>query len=213
MTAARTSNPIDAEPAWDIARLFPPQGEWSEEEYFTLESITGARVELTDGRIEVLPMPTIRHQLILQWLFKAIDAFVSARSLGLVLVSGTRVRLRAKNIREPDIVFIRHDPARITNQFLRGADLAVEIVSADDPARDYVTKRGEYAAAGIGEYWIVDPFENRVQVLALSPSGVEYQLVGDHRCGERAASRVLAGFEISVAELFAAADIVPNTDD
>ena len=33
----------------------------------------------------------------------------------------------------------------------------VEVVSEDDPGRDLVTKRLEYAQAGIPEYWIVDP--------------------------------------------------------
>ena len=52
----------EPEPAWDIARLFPPQGQWSEEDYFALD--TNRLVELSDGFIEVLPMPTMVHQLI-----------------------------------------------------------------------------------------------------------------------------------------------------
>ena len=31
------------------------------------------------------------------------------------------------------------------------------IRDSDDPVRDLVTKRNEYAQAGIPEYWIVDP--------------------------------------------------------
>jgi hypothetical protein len=34
------------------------------------------------------------------------------------------------------------------------------VVSADKPERDLVEKRGDYAEAGIPEYWIVNP-ENR----------------------------------------------------
>lgn len=48
----------------------------------------------------------------------------------------------------------------------------MEVVSPENPAHDYQTKRTEYAQAGIAEYWIV-----------------------------------LAGFEVSAAEIFAAASL------
>ncbi len=45
-----------------------------------------------------------------------------------------------------------------------GADLVVEVVSKNDPKRDLETKLREYAAAGIPEYWIVDPMEHSIEV-------------------------------------------------
>ncbi|MCL4860269.1 MAG: hypothetical protein KJZ93_12715, partial [Caldilineaceae bacterium] len=53
---------ISAEPAWDVALLFPPQGAWSEADYLALE--TNRLVEFSHGRIEVLPMPSDSHQSI-----------------------------------------------------------------------------------------------------------------------------------------------------
>jgi len=52
--------------------------------------------------------------------------------------------------------------------FWDGADLAIEIVSQglEDRERDLVTKRIEYARAGIREYWIVDPEQETVLSLA-----------------------------------------------
>jgi Uma2 family endonuclease len=47
------------------------------------------------------------------------------------------------------------------------ADLVVEIVSPDDPDRDYIEKRDEYATAGIPEYWIIDPGRQQVTQLTL----------------------------------------------
>ena len=45
--------------------------------------------------------------------------------------------------------------------------LAVEVVSPELIKRDYRYKRSEYAASGIGEYWIVDPLEQQVTILVL----------------------------------------------
>ena len=45
--------------------------------------------------------------------------------------------------------------------------LVVEVVSPDNPARDYRFKRSEYAVRGIPEYWIVDPTQKQVLILTL----------------------------------------------
>jgi hypothetical protein len=58
------------------------------------------------------------------------------------------------------------DPRR-QNAYWTGADLVIEVVSPDDPQRDLVTKRSEYAQAGIPEYWIVDPQTETITVLRL----------------------------------------------
>jgi Uma2 family endonuclease len=47
-------------------------------------------------------------------------------------------------------------------------DLVVEVVSPDDPGRDFVPKRGDYAEAGIPEYWIVEPGTETITVLTLA---------------------------------------------
>ena len=43
----------------------------------------------------------------------------------------------------------------------------VEVVSPDDPGRDLVEKRADYAEAGIAEYWIADPRDQTIRVLTL----------------------------------------------
>jgi Uma2 family endonuclease len=61
-----------AEPAWEVALLLPAQGEWSEDDYLWLTDHTRCLVELTDGRVEVLPMPTDEHQRIVLFLYRAL---------------------------------------------------------------------------------------------------------------------------------------------
>ena len=144
------------EPAWDVARLFPDQGTWSEEEYLALN--TNHLVEFSHGYVEVLLLPTTSHQLIVLALYQVLKAFASPQDLGTVLVAPLRVQLWPGKFREPDVVFMRaENAARIGEPFWEGADLVMEVVSGDDRRRDLETKRLEYARAGIPEYWIVDP--------------------------------------------------------
>ena len=157
-----------AEHAWEVALLFPVQGEWSEDEYLWLTDYTSILVEFTDGHIEVLPGPTDEHQRIVLFLYRALYAFLTALGSGVVLVAPLRLRLQTGRYREPDVLLLRSaNDTRRSNRFWTGADLVLEVVSPDDPERDLVRKRREYARAGIAEYWIVDPAAAHIMVLRL----------------------------------------------
>jgi len=92
---------------------------------------------------------------------------------------------------------------RMSEEYLLGADLVMEVVSggAEDRRRDLKKKRREYAQAGIPEYWIVDPREERITVLRLD--GKKYAVHGEYAKGTKAASHLLPGFEADVAATFA----------
>jgi Uma2 family endonuclease len=194
----------EPEPAWDVARLFPAQGDWSEEDYLALEG--NRLVEFSDGYLEVLPMPTADHQRIVGYLVSSLIAFTTPRQLGEVLFAPTSVRLRAGKFREPDVLFMlaRH-AKRAGADYWLGADLVMEVVSDDKESRhrDLVVKRKEYARAKIAEYWIVDPKVNRIMVLKLQ--GRRYIAHGTYGPGDRATSAVVKGFEVDVAAVFAVA--------
>lgn len=190
------------EPAWEVAELFPPQGNWSEHDFLALN--TNRLIELSDGVLEVPPTPTEFHQTLLGYLYTVIQAFVTPPRLGKVLMAGIRVRLWEGKFREPDVVFMLAENAhRRRNEYWERADLAIEIVSDDDPDRDWVIKKEEYARAGIREYWIVDPRGRTISVFTLDEGATFYRLAGRYASGERAASILLAGLEIDVDEVFA----------
>jgi Uma2 family endonuclease len=194
MKSAATS-----EPTWEIAHLFPSQGSWTEEEYLALE--TNHLVEFSNGFIEVLPMPTTSHQMMVAYLYGLVLAFVSTRNLGTVLFAPLRIRLKADKFREPDIAFMLKENAdQITDGFWSGADLVMEVVSGTkkDRRRDLVVKRKEYAKAGIAEYWIIDPEEERITVLRLS--GKRYVVHGNFDKGAQATSHLLPGLSVNVPE-------------
>ena len=201
--ARRKPEPKDSEPepAWEIARLFPPQGQWSEEDYLALD--TNRLVELSDGFIEVLPMPTMAHQLIVNYLCDMLKSFAatSKPKLGTTLFAALPIRLWKEKFREPDVVFMLAEHAsRMRNEFWNGADLVMEIVSDKNRSHDIKKKREEYARAGIPEYWIIDPKEQTITVLVLTGKRKAYAVFGKFRMGERAKSKLLPGFGIDVTE-------------
>lgn len=192
------------EPVWDIATLYPPQGSWTEEQYLELTERANRLVEFDNGSIEILPMPTIEHQMIVRLLFRLLDRFVSSRELGEVLFSPLPTWIDEKKYKEPDILFATASRHAKSEKYYRGVDLAVEVVSEDNRShiRDHVEKRELYAQAGIGEYWIVDPQEQRVIVLTLD--GDAYAEHANLIRSGTAASKLLDGFSVDIAEVFAA---------
>ena len=184
----------------------PPQGRWSDEQYLRLTDRTRRLVEFTDGRVEALPMPTEKHQIMLLFLYRLLHARVrESPRRGVVVTSGLRMRVREGKFREPDLLLLRDrsDPRR-RDRFWLGADLVAEIVSPDDPDRDLVVKRADYAEAAVPEYWIVDPRVETVTVLALA--GSVYREHGVFARGDTATSALLDGVAVDVTALFADAE-------
>lgn len=180
--------------------LLPLQGLWTEEQYLALTNQTNHLIEFSDGKIEVLPMPTSGHQIMLLLLYDLFRAAIQPAG-GKILVAPLRIQVRPGKYREPDIVMLLDaaDP-RYQDAFWLGADLVVEIVSLDRPERDTEEKPRDYAEAGIPEYWIVNPLNATITVLALE--GRAYRSHGVFQRGERATSQLLPGFSVSVDEVF-----------
>ena len=55
---------------------FHARAQWSEQEYLILTDHRNRLVEFTDGFLEVLPMPTDKHQAILGFLYLAFFHFI-----------------------------------------------------------------------------------------------------------------------------------------
>jgi Uma2 family endonuclease len=191
------------EPLWELARFYPPQGAWTEADYFALPDTRF--VELKDGCLEFLKSRSRRDQLVARHMFLSLDQFVESRKLGEVHFTGLNVRLEPEHIRVPDICYLT--PAKLGDprdvQDL--ADLIVEVVSpsSEDRARDLVEKRADYARTGVAEYWIVDPEQETITVLTLASGADEYTEHGVFRLGQQATSVLLDGFAVDVAACFA----------
>ena len=183
-----------------LGDLLPRQGCWTDEAYLWLTDHGRRLIEFTDGRIEELPMPTYTRQAVLAFLYRLFHDYLRPRG-GVVVFSGLRMRIREGKFREPDLLMLceRSDP-RNQDRYWLGADLVAEVVSPDDPDRDLVEKRADYAEAGIPEYWIVDPRDETITVLTLD--GEAYVEDGAYARGSHATSRLLDGFTAGVSAVF-----------
>ena len=204
MTSVDTIPPLipskPGEPVREITDYLPSQGSWTERQYLTLFTERG--VEFNDGMIEVLPVPTKRHQLVIQLFYDLLKAFIAGN--GVIVLAGYKLRVESDKVqyREPDVVYLTPEQnAQAGEDFAQAAELVAEVVSPDEPSRDYVAKRGEYAAAGIPEYWILDP--DAKQILVLGLEGRAYVERGNYGPGQRATSHHLPGFAVAVNDMLA----------
>lgn len=111
------------------------------------------------------------------------------------------------NIREPDVeVMLAENFSRRSEGSWKGAGLAIEVVSPDDPKRDYEDKRQEYAAAGVREYWIVEPMQRTILLLVLDGNAYREAARAEEKDDTVLESTVVEGFKVRPADVFAAAE-------
>ena len=190
-------------PTWELALEYPCQGDWTEAEYLSLD--TGRLIEFNDGVLEFLPIQKTLHARISRYISALLREYVVSRNIGEVLWAPCPIRVAARKLREPDILYLSHQRIPQEDTPPIGADLVVEIISpgTEIQRRDTETKRDEYAEAGIPEYWIVDPDHETITVLTLV--GRIYELHNEFPAGTTAGSVLLPGFEVNVSATFAAA--------
>ncbi len=190
------------EPSWEVAYCFPKQGDWTEADYLSFET-SNFPVELVDGCLEFLPMPTRSHQRLLRYLLGLLEPAVKRTSLGEILFAPCPIRIAPNRLREPDLFVVKQSE----NDPPDAADVQwiLEIVSpgTKNRERDLVDKRLDYARAKVREYWIVDPEEQQITVLCLK--GKSYRVHGEFAPGSTATSVLLPEFVIDVAEMFSTA--------
>ena len=156
----------------DIAKpRVRPGARMTLDDFIALLPETEQRCELHAGVLYLMPEASVDHQFLTQLLWKYLFDGLTASGIAyaytpvnLVLSDDTYVA--------PDVIVVRAGREGIIGPVrIYGApDIVVEVLSSDRE-RDLVTKRRQYQAAGIAEYWILDGDANTVTVLALGSDG------------------------------------------
>ncbi len=131
--------------------------------------INGLRHDLVGEESLLNPAPSTYHQMVSSRLLLQLLQQIHLPDLGFVFHAPCDVQLAEHKIVQPDIVVVlKGRKAIITPTKIKGIpDLVVEILSPSSEENDCIRKRAMYQAAGVPEYWIVDPFEHAVEQLVL----------------------------------------------
>lgn len=163
----------------------------------------GQKADLIDGVIYVASPDSLRANELTGFVYRLLQDFAEARCpAGKVFFSRYACRLGEFSAPEPDVGYVGPERADLAEPGgLRGApDIAVEVVSRESRRRDYEEKRRLYEEAGVAEYWIIDPIQDRVEFLVLEEGRYALAPLEANRIFR---SRALGGFCIDVEWLLA----------
>lgn len=162
-----TENDLVREPVTAYGKEEPEkkQGEYTLQDYYRLPD--DRRAELIDGVIYDLASPTHIHQIISGQIYRRFSDYIDKKKGKCVpAYAPLDVQLDCddKTVVQPDVMILC-DRSKFQRGVVYGApDLIVEILSKSTKKKDMTVKYGKYAAAGVREYWLVDPDKKRVIV-------------------------------------------------
>jgi Uma2 family endonuclease len=140
-------------------------GHYTVQDYYALPS--EQRVELIDGFFYDMAAPTPLHQMIVGEFHRQISNFIMERGGACrAFVSPIDVQLDCddRTMIQPDVVILCQED-KLRKWGIYGApDFALEVVSQSSRKKDSIRKLSKYAAAGVREYWILDPDHERLVV-------------------------------------------------
>jgi len=197
----------------------PPTARLSLAEYLAYSDGSDTRYELVAGELVPMALPTGRHGQIVDFLNTAFRTEIQRQGLpwtsqqmaiGIQSPRGNRW----DTVRIPDVVVLplqQWQEMGSREALIRLEDppplLVVEVVSESSRAADYRAKRAEYCVLGIGEYWIVDPLEEKVSLLLLYEGW--YDLL-ELKGSERVPSKVFVELELQAGGILAADSGYPS---
>jgi len=178
------------------------------EEFWALpEREDHARYELIGGYLFMVPPPNPPHGDVASRINRTLMAFLLANNIeGDVHFPREPIYVRAEGSTylEPDLMYVSPELRQQMGTKRTSADIVFEFMSRRTNIYDRTTKADTYLALGVRELWLVDPWNEVVEVRhAKKISDRLVWAVLSYTQGQHARSRVLEGFEVSVTDLFA----------
>jgi len=165
-----------------------------------------AHYELIGGFLYIVPPPNPPHGDLASALARALFKFLDVNNVdGQVHFPKEPIYRRAEGSTylEPDLMYVSKALRERMGSKRTSADIVFEVISRGTSAYDYTTKADAYLTLDVRELWLVDPFTLTVKMHYRSEvdETPAWEIV-KYSNGEHAKSRVLAGWEVSVDELF-----------
>lgn len=152
------------------------------EEYF--------RYELIDGAVMISPSPSFEHQQI---------------SGNVLTLSKSRLKGRCLSVFEYDLkvdnlTLLKPDVSIYCKEDKQVPEIVFEVLSPSTRQRDIMIKPAKYKAAGVKEYWIIDPVSRTVIVHSFMQDVADE--IDIYNITNTIQSKVYPDFEIAVKEIF-----------
>ena len=159
------------------------------------------KVEFIDGKVVMHSPAPKEHLVVTSNISRLLSVFVDVSGTGLVLTEKC-LCVFPRNDYEPDIVFFGNEKAaQLDNKTLKFPvpDLAVEVLSASTEKNDRGVKFEDFAAHGVGEYWIVDADAGVVEQYVLDGESFTLRLKSDSGLLR---SEAISGFTVAISAFF-----------
>jgi Uma2 family endonuclease len=159
------------------------------------------KMEFINGEIVFQSPVKLQHNNATGLLYTLLKSFVAKHKLGFVGVEKIMISL-TRNDYEPDVCFFGNEKAQnFKNKQVQfpAPDFVVEVLLDSTKKADREIKFQDYAAHGVGEYWIVDPERETVEQYVLQNETYELQLKARDGNVE---SAILPEFKIPIRAVF-----------
>lgn len=151
----------------------------AEDERYSLADVMAwdgpEQMEIIDGEPVMMATPKRLHQAVVAGLTARMYTYLEGKKCR-VYPAPFAVRLFEREgddpedvdtVVQPDITLVC-DPKKLDDTGCKGApDMVVEVLSPSTQRYDRIVKLELYQRAGVGEYWIVNPADQTVQVFLL----------------------------------------------
>jgi Uma2 family endonuclease len=108
-----------------------------------------------------------RHNELSMYLISLLSAYFELHPIGKIFNAPFLMRFQmgtSRRYREPDLQIVLNENPNLTEIYVDGApDIAIEITTIGSSELDYGMKCHEYEAAGVREYWIIDPLKKEAR--------------------------------------------------
>ena len=154
MAGAHAEAAVEPPPSWDVYLALPDE----------------MRADYADGVVPVHALPTYGHQKLCLRLRDLIadqlgDSAVVALGVGWLLPGAA-----GATVRVPDLMVMPEEP--VTDIVTNAPPIVAEVLSANR-SDDLVLKSPEYLAAGVEQYWILDPRDRVMDLFGRGTAGWE----------------------------------------
>ena len=176
------------------------------EEFWELpEPPDHSKLELIAGVLYMTPAPTQLHNNTASRLNRILNEYlIKGDDQGTLFIPRAGIIKGPNSWLEPDLFYVIGEVKTYLDseypQYLRTADLAIEVISPNSAIYDRNTKADTYAALGVKELWLVDEASGIIEVRVLDGDRYASSVVLER--DDKLKSTVLSGFAVRVGSVF-----------